>query len=279
MTVANEYGLLEEGQGEEQSGATIFGLKLTPKIIGIVIGVVGIGLAGYLYTQFVQLEAQKRDELNAKITEAEGKIQKPEVLQRQKAEAQQNLAIAQQRRAEVTTMFADDATLDTLLFDLNQLIGRINTGIQGDDRKAQLTKFDPVMPTPAPGTKPGGSVSPVEVVTDSSLGPGVNGQLRRKQYKVEFVGDFAQTQAFLRSLELMQSLLVVKNLKSQLAESTQKIEVDLQQGKLIPIGQPQTKIKTSFDLQALLPLKPEDQTASNATSSPAPSGSQPTGAK
>lgn len=161
-------------------------------------------------------------------------------------------------------------TLNTLLYDVTQLVNKINAGVQGDDRKAKLTKFEPVIVAAPPPSSPAGTaMRDPDIVLDGTLGAGVNGQLRRKTFKVEFEGSFPQTQAFLRNLELMQSLLVVKNLKSQLSEATQKIEVDYQQGKIIPVGAPQTKIKTNFDLHALLPLKQVEPVATPSPAAPA----------
>ena len=70
----------------------------------------------------------------------------------------------------------------------------------------------------------------------------------------------------MRNLELLQSLLVVRNLKSELLSSTQAIEVGFVKGKIVPVDQPQTLIKTAFDLHALLPLKQEEKPPTPAPS-------------
>ncbi|MEO9124350.1 MAG: hypothetical protein ABI262_06645 [Microcoleus sp.] len=48
-------------------------------------------------------------------------------------------------------------------------------------------------------------------------------------------------------------------MKSELAVPNQAIEVDFLKGKIVPIQQQPTKIKTAFDLHALLPLKQEEK--------------------
>ncbi|HLO47411.1 MAG TPA: pilus assembly protein PilO [Kamptonema sp.] len=256
MTAANEFIPGSEGQ-EEEGGKALFGIKLTPQIMGAAIAVLGLGLAGYLTYQFVLPELEKGNQDKGKISELEGKQQILQAQIKKKAQIVAAREEAKQRRIDVTSMFADDTTLNTLLYDVTQLVNKINAGVQGDDSKAKLTKFEPVVVKAAlpSGAKPGTVMPDPDIVIDGTLGAGVNGQLRRKTFKVEFEGSFAQTQAFLRDLELMQSLLVVKNLKSQLSETAQKIEVDYQRGRIIPVGVPQTKIKTAFDLHALLPLK------------------------
>ncbi len=272
---------IQSGEGqEEEGGKALFGIKITPQIQGAAIAVVGLLAAGGLTYQFLLPELQKGNDDKAKIAELQTKQQQLQTQIKKKAEIMADRDAAKQRRLDVTSMFADDNTLNTLLFDINQLVNQINRGIQNDDSKAQLTKFEPVIAKAAlpSGAKPGTAMLDPDIVIDGTLGSGVNGQLRRKLFKVEFEGSFAQTQAFLRNLELMQSLLVIKNLKSELSEPTQKIEaITNQQGKIVPVGLSEPKIKTAFDLQALLPLK---QVEPAATPSPAASASpKPVAAK
>jgi len=165
----------------------------------------------------------------------------------------------------VTAMFASDATANTLLLDMTQLVNRINAGVQGDDLKAKITKFEPYLPPATAATAATAAQDP-DILSDTSFGPSLAGKLRRKKFKVEFEGNFAQTRSFMRNLELLQSLLVVKNLKSELLSSTQPVEVDFVKGKIVPVAQPQTIIKTSFDLHALLPLKQEEKPPTPAPS-------------
>jgi type IV pilus assembly protein PilO len=160
-------------------------------------------------------------------------------------------------------MFASDASANTLLLDMTQLVNRINAGVQGDDLKAKITKFEPEIPAAA--TAAPAALDP-DILSDTSFGPSLAGKLRRKKFKLEFEGNFAQTRNFMRNLELMQSLLVVRNLKSELLSSTQPIEVDFVKGKIVPVAQPQTLIKTAFDLHALLPLKEEEKPPTPAPS-------------
>ncbi|MBD0313886.1 MAG: pilus assembly protein PilO, partial [Microcoleus sp. T3-bin5] len=148
--------------------------------------------------------------------------------------------------------------------DMTQLVNRINAGVQGDDLKAKITKFEPYLPAAA-ATAALAAQDP-DILADTSFGPSLAGKLRRKKFKVEFEGNFAQTRNFMRNLELMQSLLVVRNLKSELLSSTQAIEVDFLKGKIVPVDRPLTQIKTAFDLHALLPLKQEEKPPTPAPS-------------
>jgi type IV pilus assembly protein PilO len=253
-----------EKQEEETGGQEIFGIKLTPQVQAIGIAVLGLLLAGGLGYQFVLPEFQKGGEFKQKITETKQTQQQLQAQIQKKAEAEAKQEEAKQRRANVTAMFASDASANTLLLDMTQLVNRINAGVQGDDLKAKITKFEPYLPAAA-ATAATPAQDP-DILADTSFGPSLAGKLRRKKFKVEFEGNFAQTRNFMRNLELLQSLLVVRNLKSELPQSTQPIEVDLVKGKIVPVTQPQTKIKTAFDLHALLPLKQEEKPPTPAPS-------------
>ena len=247
---------------EETGTQEIFGLKLTPQVQAIGIAVLGLVLAGGLGYQFVLPEFQKGGEFKQKITETKQTQQQLQAQIQKKAEAEAKQEEAKQRRANVTAMFASDASANTLLLDMTQLVNRINAGVQGDDLKAKITKFEPYLPaaTAAPAAQD------PDILADTSFGPSLAGKLRRKKFKVEFEGNFAQTRNFMRNLELMQSLLVVRNLKSELLSSTQPMEVNFLKGKIVPVDRPQTIIKTAFDLHALLPLKQEEKPPTPAPS-------------
>lgn len=253
-----------EKQEEQTGGQEIFGIKLTPQVQAIGIAVLGLLLAGGLGYQFVLPEFQKGGEFKQKITETKQTQQQLQAQIQKKAEAEAKQEEAKQRRANVTAMFASDASANTLLLDMTQLVNRINAGVQGDDLKAKITKFEPNIPPVAAAAVAGG-VDP-DILKDTSFGPSLAGKLRRKKFKVEFEGNFAQTRNFMRNLELMQSLLVVRNLTSELLSSAQPIEVDFVKGKIVPVGQAQTLIKSSFELHALLPLKQEEKPPTPAPS-------------
>ncbi len=270
MTAANEF--IPSGGQAEEPGTEIFGIKLTPQVLAIGVAVLGIGVAGYLGSQFVLPEFQKGSDIKQKITESkQTKIQLQGQIQK-KAEAEAKQAEAKQRRANVTAMFASDAGATTLLLDMNQLVNRINAGISGDELKAKILKFEPDV---VAGAAPVPGAPDPDILADTSFGPSLVGKLRRKKYKVEFEGNFAQTRNFMRNLELMQSLLVVRNLKSELLASTQPPEVDFLKGKIVAVEQQPTKIKTAFDLHALLPLKEVEKPPTPAPSLSAPATPAP----
>ncbi|VXD25809.1 Type IV pilus assembly protein PilO [Planktothrix serta PCC 8927] len=257
MTVANEFIQDVDGEG---GGPVIFGIPLTPKIMGIGAGVVGVLLAGFLIYKLVLPALAEGQTLREDIKTKQDEIEKQDQRLRERAKAEKDLVDAKVRRATVTALFADDSSLETLLFDLNEQINKINAGIIDNRRQAKLSQFKPIpLETPE-----------AEIVNDSTLGPDVNGKLRRREYEVEFQGSFDQTRQFLVALERLQPLLVVRNLKTQLGDQTQVIEGEYRQGKFVPsVNQPQRWLKSSFELQVLLPLSSEQvKAATEAAKAP-----------
>ena len=265
MTVANEF--IQDVDGED-SGPVIFGIALTPKIMGIGAGVVGVLVAGFLIYQFVLPTLTIGQTLRGDIKTKQDEIEKQDQRLREKDKAKKELADAEIRRDTVTALFADDASLETLLFDINEQINKINAGIIDGDKLAQLTQFKPILPEKPEDRD--------EIVNDSSLGADVNGKLRRRRYEVEFTGSFEQTRQFLVALERLQPLLVVRGLKSQLGDATSVIEGEYRQGKFVPSpNQPQRHLKSTFELQVLLPLSQEEVKATTEAAKPAETPAEP----
>ena len=245
MTAAIDNEFEVEQDQEEFEGPSLFGIQFTPKVIGIVIGIAGALLAVAGIYKVVLPSMQQGNDLNQEIETTQQEIENQNERLKNRGEAEAELIIALQRRASVTGLFADESTLQTLLFDLNEQIDQINANVTTDAEKARITQFEPV--------------GEIEIVNDSSLGTGVNGQLRRREYQVEFEGSFVQTRQFLTSLERMQPLLVVRNLTSKLVEQNPVVQGEYKDGKFVPSAdQPQRRLEIAFDLEALLPLSQEE---------------------
>jgi type IV pilus assembly protein PilO len=250
MVAANEWDPeLEEGEEAEESG--IQKLLKNPKIIGIGLGVLGAGLAGWVVYSSVMPAVEKGKTLNTELNEAIAKIaeQQNQIKERPKAEAA--LVEAQQNREDVTRLFASDRTMETLLYDINKLVDSINSGVKDEENMAKMTRFDPQVP------KDGNYI-----VDDGSLGPLVNGKLKRREFRVEFEGTYPQTRAFAIALEQMQPLLVVKNLRTQLEQQGGTLQVEWKEGKFIPVEVAKNRLRTSFDLHALLALSEKESLGS-----------------
>lgn len=218
---------------------------INPALIGGAIAVVGLLGAAYLGFTQVKPAWERQQSLKQEIeTKTLQKQQAPQIAQ-QREEANANKAIAEQQRAEVSSLFADPQTLDTLLLDLNREVQK-RQGVE-------LNRFQP-------------STDPPKVLTETTYGPQVAGKLKTKDYQVELKGTFDQTRLVLLAMERLQPLLVVKEFKTQVDQASQ--EVVYSQGRLVTRGAPQ--LTTTMTLQALLANPTQPAPAPSPAPAPAP---------
>jgi type IV pilus assembly protein PilO len=234
---------------DRPSYPSIFGIDLSPMLLGAVLAVVGIGGAGYLaYTNVMPL-LQANQEQQTKLANVQQQIKDRQDMAKRITEAEAKLVKADAQRELVLSLFANEKKLDTLLIDVNKLIG---------ERQGQLQSFKP-----DPGL--------TGQIIDGSLGAALNGKLKRKTTDIEFKGGFEQMQSILSTVERMDQLLMLQNFKAELQP-----EVNSANNQPIQGGPP--SIRTTFKLQAIIPLaesklKAAPSPAVNAlSSSPQPSG-------
>ncbi|WP_088890136.1 pilus assembly protein PilO [Leptolyngbya ohadii] len=252
MTVGGDFIPTGERELEGPSYPKVFGVSLTPTVGGIALAVAGAVGAFLLWSNLVQPTLDRNQQLQSEIAAKEQELAGLGDAQQQITQARERLRSAQQLQADVLGLFATEESLDTLLLDVNERVQSVNAGIQDPERRARLSRFDFVPAASGP-------------VTDGSLGSAVNNQLERRVYDVEIQGSFPQTQSIVRNIERLQPLLVVNNLKSTLDQSTQRI-VLTPQGQVVPAGQPETRVTTTFRLEA---LKPVDSPGAAAATPPA----------
>ena len=229
---------------------SVFGITFSPLVSGACVAVVGAGVAGYLFSSYVQPQLAKNQELETNLSQTQEQIQIRKDNSKKIAAAEQSLDRANAQNQVVTSLFASDKKLDTLLLDLNKLV---------NIRQGELQKFSPDLPVPGVGS------SGAAIVTDGSLGAALNYKIKRKVVAIELKGNFEQTQSILRTIERLDQLLIIKDFQADVDPKDLKILVDAQ-GKLLP--PPEAVIKTSFKIQALIPLTPAEQAA--ATPPPPP---------
>lgn len=239
MTFSDDF--ITVGEGQEQDFApsypSLFGIKLTPQVSGILIAL-GLGaLALYVLTTYVMPVWQRYGELSASRTEKQGQIAQKQAVIKQGEKLKTDLAQAKQQQTEILGLFANEKTLDTLLIDLNRLVESGNA-TQQNGVTAQLQRFVPVNQT-------------AEVINDGSYGAAVNGKLKRRIVTLEFKGNYEQTQSILRNMERLQPLLIVRDYQSTLSQNTSS------QPGVVPLP----SITTSFQLQVLIPANPEEVAA------------------
>jgi type IV pilus assembly protein PilO len=211
-------------------------VTITPKVGGVIIGFAGLLGAAYLLLNVVQPAWQQNQELQAEVDRKEAEIANQEETLARIEEIKAQLAQARQRNQQVLSLFSSEQTLDTLLVDLNEIV---------KDRNATLLKFQ-LQGEPT-------------VVDDGSLGTQVNGEIKRQVIDVEMEGTFGQVQSVLRTIERLQSLLIVKNLQAEISQPQSLI---LDEGNVVPSEQP--TLTTTFTLEALLPVTEEEKAATTA---------------
>ncbi|MFW6263900.1 MAG: hypothetical protein ACOC3E_00060 [Cyanobacteriota bacterium] len=201
-------------------------------ISGAALAAVGVLGAGYMVMNMLLPAWNEYSQLQGSVSEKETQIQQQENSLKSIEELEQALRQEQVQQQEILSLFASEKNLNTLLLDLNRFI---------EARQAELISFQPV------DTR-------ASLVEDGSLGAEVNGKLKRQSLKMEVEGTFEQTQSIMRSIERLQSLLLVKDFRAEITEPPSFL---FDQGKLIPQGEP--KLKISFQLDALSPLSPEEK--------------------
>ncbi|MBV6621825.1 MAG: pilus assembly protein PilO [Rivularia sp. (in: Bacteria)] len=242
MTFSDEMSF-EGSEFEEESSSAypvIFGITFTPIISGILIGVLGLAGAGYMLLNIVMPAWQTFTEKQGTKEQLEIDIQNKETKLQSIDELNARLAESKRQQSQVLAVFANEKTLDTLLIDLNRLIEAGNAQLSSNAVKAKLQKFAP----DSEGTQP---------VVDGSLGAEVDGKLKRNSTEVVIEGTYEQTQSIIRNIERLQPLLIVKDYQSELVSEN------------VEQGQPQrsgpTPITTTFKLEALVPMNPEEVAA------------------
>jgi len=217
----------------------IFGIPLTPKFIGILVGVLGLAGAVYLLINSVMPAWETFQQQQTKQNQLQEVVDQKKTIIQQMETVKQEQAVSKQQQLQVLALFANEKTLDTLPLDINRLVESSNTQIPPNAVRAKLRKYVPT--------------GKAEPISDNSLGSLVNGKLKRSSINIEIIATYEQTQSILRNIERLQSLLIVKDYQSSLVP-----EPATQQDKTVTPRVGPAPISTSFQLQALMPLSQEE---------------------
>jgi type IV pilus assembly protein PilO len=256
MTVSDDLNFSKSTNFDEvgSSYPVAFGVTFTPKVIGLVVGGLGVLGAVYMILNIVMPEFTKFQDLQTKSKDLQGKIEQTNLQAKQADKLLAELAQSQQQQSQVLALLANEKSLETLLIDTSRLVSYSNATAMGSNAiRAKLKKFAPA------GEKP-------EIIIDNSLGEKVNNKLKRQVIKVEIEGHFEQTQAIMRNIERLQPLLLVQNYDSKLVPPEKEDTDDNKTAVRTGVG----KISTSFDLVALMPLTAEEQAEAAAKAAPPP---------
>ncbi|MEH2291453.1 pilus assembly protein PilO [Nostoc sp.] len=243
MTLSDDLNFGEQGGEFDQAtpaARVVFGIALTPKIIGILVGVIGLAGAGYILLNLLMPAWESYQQQQAKSSELQGQIEQKKANIKQIDQVKDELAQAKQQKVQVLSLFANEKTSDTLLLDLNRLIESGNTATSINAVRGKLNKYVPISQKPEP-------------ITDGSLGLEVNGKLQRSTINAEITATYEQTQSIIRNIERLQPLLIVKDFQATLAPAETRSPLDKTPMQVGPAA-----INTSFQLQVLMPLSPEE---------------------
>ena len=291
MSMSGDFIPPDADFNNEPNYPSAFGITFTPIISGICLGVLGIGLSAFGWMNFVEPLRLETEVLDAKVKEKEAQLGDSQKIEADLKKAKVRLAEVQQQRQKVLSLFAQQKNMDTLLLDLNQLIKRNNSGILDAKRAklascpdwvkeqfttisdgqrfeeaigplvadAKLTSYKPVVSAAAAtaiATVP-------NLVTDGSLGAELNNKLKRDTVDVAFEGNFNQTQQIFRTIERLQPLLLLRDMNITVGrQGGSPILYEINSNSPIPEAlrncQPDTVLKTSFKMDALIPVSPEE---------------------
>jgi type IV pilus assembly protein PilO len=289
MTAGGDFIPNDPNLDTEPSYPVVFGIALTPVIIGTLLAVGGLALAAYLFLNFVQPALEQYNALKQKVQDQEAQVQQAAAIAKQDADARANLEAAKKQGADVLTLFSNEATLNTLLLDLNRQIETRNAGVARLERD-RLAACPPWVRNNAEELRKSGvevarraslreftpNVKASGVITDSAYGPLVNNKLKRQVANVVFEGNINQTQAIFRNIERLQPFLVFKDVKIVVGDGTQApttvnrlFEIRGNTVQFLPNCQPEPKLTTTFTLEALSPLTAAEKP--KAAPAPAPS--------
>jgi len=239
MTFSDDLNFANQDTDTQDSGLVVFGVTLTPTIIGGVVAVLGLLGAGYMLFNIAMPAWDNYQELQTKREQLQTEVQQKKTQVKQIGKIEADLAEAKQQQQQVLALFADEKSLDTLLLDTSRLIDSSNGKAFGNAIRAKMKRFVPASEKPV-------------VVDDGSFGVEVNNKLKRSIVNVEIEGNFEQTRLIMRNIERLQPLLLVKNYDSKL--SPPEMSDDKDNPVQIGIG----KLTTAFALEALMPLTSEE---------------------
>ncbi|MDD1414873.1 pilus assembly protein PilO [Dolichospermum sp. ST_con] len=256
MTYSDDLNFPNQGTEIQDSGPVVFGITLTPTIIGGIVGFLGVAGAGYMLLNMVMPAWDTYQQLQTKSDQLQTEITQKKTQAQQIGKVEADLATSKEQQKQVLALFANEKSLDTLLLDTSRLIDSSNGKAFGNAIRAKLKKFVPVSEKPV-------------LIEDGSFGAEVNNKLKRSIVNVEIEGDFAQTESIMRNIERLQPLLLVKNYNSKLTPP--EMSEDKDNPVQIGIG----KLTTTFALEALMPLTSEDTEALAAKAAAATKAAAP----
>jgi type IV pilus assembly protein PilO len=294
--------LTQDGGFDEPNYPTVLGIQMTPVVSGILMGLLGVAIAGATWFYLISPLMEENGTIQADVDSKEEQLKKAEQIKRDLKAAKEELVKVGKQREQVMSLFAKERDLNTLLLDLNELIKRNNSGVDAAQvaklatcpswvREQYITRVksqtfeDQVGPLVAEAKlnkfQPVGTTEVISAVgSDSYVQPALLGKLKRQTIDVSFQGSFNQTQSIFRTIERLQPLLIIKNLSMTLGNNNRRGLYESGPGEKVRFltnCQPESVVTTTFKMDALMPASADMAPPGSPAASPSasPSASPP----
>ncbi|MFM7471707.1 MAG: hypothetical protein ACKO5P_09395 [Nodosilinea sp.] len=247
---------------------TAFGLTLTPRVQVIALLLLGLAGAYGLYNLLVQPVQLEKEKLEAQVNQKQAQIDQQKTNLKNLPELQANLAQAMEQRVGIYSLLGKGKSLDTLLLDINQQIQSSNSAIAGvlraNPQSLKPAQLAALGLSPAqverirtqlsrnPGSQKSLYISeltgfsPKDPVPYTEGPPELANKLQRQTVEVSMRALFPQTLNILRNLERLEPLIIIRDVKQELAPLPGGGQEQQLQGII-------RRLNTSFTLEVLVP--------------------------
>ena len=250
MTNAGTFSGNEDGAA---GGITLFGVTLTSKILGIVIGIGGIGLAVYAVTSYVQPLWDQVQKAQTSISDKKAAHNGLEQKIASKGNVGQKIEDANKQNLFVLSLLPNVDNIDTLMTDIQKQIPRtITIALPPDfayELEGTMRVFQPRDPIKG-------------------------AQFNTYSFTIGFDGKFEDVLNTIQKIERLKPLLVIKDLKltkKTLPSDKFKFSRAIAPGKEKDILESLPPlIGADFTLEAFVPLTEAERKAAAAAAAPPP---------
>lgn len=247
---------------------TAFGITLTPRVQMIAFLLLGLAAAYGLYNVLVKPVQLEKEKLEAQVSQKQAQVDQQKADLKNLPELQANLQQAMAQRMGIYGLLGKSQSLDTLLLDINQQIQSSNsaiaTALRANSQSLKPDQLAALGLSPAQvdrirsqfGRTPGlqkllytselTSFSPKDPVPYTEGPPELVNKLKRQTVEVSMRALFPQTLTILRNLERLEPLLIVRDVKQEIAPPPAGVQEQQLQGIT-------RLLNTSFTLDVLVP--------------------------
>lgn len=246
---------------QPSGGLTIGGVSIGSQTLGIAIGVIGLVGGGLIFLQLVQPLLDAIGTAQTAIATKTNSIRTKEQEAARKGEVEQKIAESKKRREAVLALLPSQENIDTLIIDINARLQELGeplivspvANISGSAFRSRLDDFSPSNVTEGSPDRP----------------------FKTREYRLAISATYEDTLEFMRKLERLRPLLVVKDLN--LKKSTVQIDAEnlTAEQKSYVVATLPPLITTNFNLIAYIPLSPDELAALQAAAAPAKGGAAP----